>query len=108
MLLKFQVQFLSKTHSQDQDRTPWPGPKPIPKAFLGAPWAMDFSWDGFWPLEIKKPMLVGMMSTVVENRQGAASRAASNRPCARGVAYVQYVQYCMYKCMMYVQYMCVS
>ena len=33
-------------------------------------------------------MLVGMMSTVVENRQGAVSRAASNRPCARGVAYV--------------------
>ena len=36
-------------------------------------------------------MLVGMMSTVVENRQGAVSRAASNR--------------CMYKCMMYV-YVC--
>ena len=33
-------------------------------------------------------MLVGMMSTVVENRQGAVSRAASYR--------------CMYKCMMYV------
>ena len=36
-------------------------------------------------------MLVGMMSTVVENRQGAVSRAASYR--------------CMYKCMMYV-YVC--
>ena len=33
-------------------------------------------------------MLVGMMSTVVENRQGAVSRAASYR--------------CMYTCMMYV------